>query len=683
MRGLLESPRTVLFLTVAILLGLDVARSVYARVGFAKPYAVWDPPGSYARIGWPPGRDTPPSASLGARVFAQRCAVCHGPEGKGNGPAAPSLQPRPRDLTAAELKYRTTAAGTPPSATDILRTVREGLAASAMPYFKDVLGEEEQRAVVAHVRSLMGASGPDEPAVPIQPRVQPDAASLRRGEALYALSCASCHGDDLRGGGAYEDRPGSRVRARDLTAPWSFRGGSAPEQMWLRLTSGMAPGPMPSYEPALSGSERWDLVNFVASRARPAPWERGGRLAGPGQSADRLLRGDYLVRAEMCGLCHTQIDRTGIYREEGYFLAGGMRVGAAPHGPFVSRNLTSDVETGIGAQTEAQIANTIRNGRRPDRTLDPWGMPWWVLHAFTEEDALAIATRLKALEPVKNRVPDPLSPGFVESVARKLASPLPAAIPVGLSYADGNYADPQARPGATRAAPAEALVWAQRLVLAAGVGLYAVARWRGRARAERPDRGRGRRVAGALGWVVVAAAALFLWLVSRLPEIIPAPQLAQGFLAPIPTPAAVVSGTPEQGALAVRGRYLYTVTSCFFCHGPDGAGGQKVSWKPFGTLWTRNISSDRETGIGAWSDAEVARAIRSGVSRNGRALHWQGMTWDLLSNLDEEDVRAVIAYLRTLPPVKKAIPTPRPPAPDDCDVYTFFLRGALGEAGCR
>lgn len=84
----------------------------------------------------------------------------------------------------------------------------------------------------------------------------------------------------------------------------------------------------------------------------------------------------------------------------------------------------------------------------------------------------------------------------------------------------------------------------------------------------------------------------------------------------------------------------------------------------------------------AAGDAQVARAIRSGMSSDGRQLHWQGMTWDLLSNLDEEDVRAVIAYLRTLPPVRKAVPSARPPAPDDCEVYTFFLRGR-SSPGCR
>ncbi len=91
-----------------------------------------------------------------------------------------------------------------------------------------------------------------------------------------------------------------------------------------------------------------------------------------------------------------------------------------------------------------------------------------------------------------------------------------------------------------------------------------------------------------------------------------------------------------------------------------------------GTLWTRNVTSDRETGIGGWNDAQIARAIRSGVRRDGHMLHWQGMTWDHASNLDEEDIRALIAYLRVLPPVRTQIPTDRGPAPDDCEVYTFW-----------
>ena len=88
------------------------------------------------------------------------------------------------------------------------------------------------------------------------------------------------------------------------------------------------------------------------------------------------------------------------------------------------------------------------------------------------------------------------------------------------------------------------------------------------------------------------------------------------------------------------------------------------------------------TGIGGWSDAQIARAIRAGVSRDGRALHWQGMTWDHASNWDEEDVRALVVYLRSLPPVRHAIPAPRPPAPDDCVVYSFWVKRSA-VPGCR
>ncbi len=96
----------------------------------------------------------------------------------------------------------------------------------------------------------------------------------------------------------------------------------------------------------------------------------------------------------------------------------------------------------------------------------------------------------------------------------------------------------------------------------------------------------------------------------------------------------------------------------------------------------RNITPDPDTGLGRWSDAEIARAIRSGVSRDGYQLHWQGMIWDHASNWDEEDVRALIAYLRMLPPVKKKILADRPPASDDCEVCTFWTSESHA-AGCQ
>jgi hypothetical protein len=58
------------------------------------------------------------------------------------------------------------------------------------------------------------------------------------------------------------------------------------------------------------------------------------------------------------------------------------------------------------------------------------------------------------------------------------------------------------------------------------------------------------------------------------------------------------------------------------------------------------------------------------------------MTWDQLSNLEEEDLRAIIAYLRVLPPISLTVPLPRPPAADDCETYTFYLDRS-DQPGCR
>jgi mono/diheme cytochrome c family protein len=659
----------VVVVAVLALAALDVGRSVWARVGFAQPRSRWRPdPTEFAGIAWPPGADSKPGLPLGERVYRQHCQVCHGPDGRGNGPAAPSMVPRPRDFTQGQFKYISTLDGTAPADADLLRTVRDGLHASAMPYFSDLLSDEELRAVVAHVRTLAPPAELAAP-IPVPPRPLADAASLERGRDLYGQNCAACHGADGRAQKPYNDQGGRQVAARDLTAPWTFRRGGDPEQIWLRITTGITPGAMPSFADALTPGERWDLVNYVVSLARTPPWEPGGKLLGPGHEADPVKRGGYLAHYEMCSLCHTQIDATGIYRENGFFLGGGMLVGAWPHPNFISRNLTSDLETGLGAQSVEQVARTIRDGRRFDRVLDPWGMPWFFLHALAEDDARAIATYLKTMPPVSHFVPTPLEYGFVETLVGKLSTPLPAAIPLALTFADGDFAD-AATPSWSRDWPQRALKTAQLIVLVLALIAVALARPRPR-----------RWFRALLLGVGAVFLALLAWLIVSLPQVIPPEQLSQGVIGSLPL--LDTSTMPShQAALVERGAYLFKTASCLFCHGNDASGGNKISWKPFGTLYTRNISSDRDSGIGGWGDAQVARAIRSGISRDGRQLHWQGMTWDLFSNLDEEDVRAVIAYLRTLPPVRKAVPSARPPAPDDCEVYTFFLRGS-STPGCR
>jgi mono/diheme cytochrome c family protein len=172
------------------------------------------------------------------RLYVRWCATCHGPDGRGNGPAAPSLIPRPRDFTRGLFKYKSTPAGEPPTDDDLARVVANGLRASAMPYFRDLLTADEIREIVRYVKTLspVFANAVPKP-VPIPPRVPPDAARLARGRALYAdLGCDRCHGADGRRAKAARRQGISGRDARPHGAV-DVRWRQRPHQVWLRLTT--------------------------------------------------------------------------------------------------------------------------------------------------------------------------------------------------------------------------------------------------------------------------------------------------------------------------------------------------------------------------------------------------------------------------------------------------------------
>jgi mono/diheme cytochrome c family protein len=121
-----------------------------------------------------------------------------------------------------------------------------------------------------------------------------------------------------------------------------------------------------------------------------------------------------------------------------------------------------------------------------------------------------------------------------------------------------------------------------------------------------------------------------------------------------------------------RGEYLaHHVAACLDCHsqrdmtkysgpvipGTEGGGGFAFTEKigiP-GTVYGRNITPDPETGIGTWTDDEVLRAVTQGISKNGDSL-FPLMPYVSFNRMAKEDLLSIIAYIRTLKPIKNAVP---------------------------
>jgi mono/diheme cytochrome c family protein len=123
----------------------------------------------------------------------------------------------------------------------------------------------------------------------------------------------------------------------------------------------------------------------------------------------------------------------------------------------------------------------------------------------------------------------------------------------------------------------------------------------------------------------------------------------------------------DPAALVTRGDYLVnTIMTCGNCHTPHGPGGEDMS-KAFsgGLSWDEppfkvtapNITPDKETGLGNWTDAQIKTLLRTGKRPNGVQIA-EVMPTSFYGIITERDLNAIVAYLRTLKPIKNTVPAP-------------------------
>jgi len=133
--------------------------------------------------------------------------------------------------------------------------------------------------------------------------------------------------------------------------------------------------------------------------------------------------------------------------------------------------------------------------------------------------------------------------------------------------------------------------------------------------------------------------------------------------APAAAPAdAAAPAAPPVDPLVTKGEYLARAGNCFSCHtrhdGEPYAGGLafQTPYSFLGEIHSTNITPDPETGIGTWTEAQFIRAMHSGIAADGRRL-FPAFPYTAFTLVSEDDLKAIYAFLKTIPPVKYTPPS--------------------------
>ena len=156
--------------------------------------------------------------------------------------------------------------------------------------------------------------------------------------------------------------------------------------------------------------------------------------------------------------------------------------------------------------------------------------------------------------------------------------------------------------------------------------------------------------------------------------------------APKPEPGRY---TPLDRDAIDRGEYLVEVLGCGSCHTDGSFDGAPDMTRPLagsntGIAWTSplevefpgivyppNITPDEKTGVGAWSDRQLADAIRAGIGRHG-GRRIVTMPWQGYARITDDDVDAIVTYLRSIKPIRNRVPGPVEPGKKARYPFVYF-----------
>ena len=156
--------------------------------------------------------------------------------------------------------------------------------------------------------------------------------------------------------------------------------------------------------------------------------------------------------------------------------------------------------------------------------------------------------------------------------------------------------------------------------------------------------------------------------------------------------AAVTRAASPITPVITRGKYLVTIMDCGGCHTPGAlrgkpdparllagsdvgfAGPPPPGAATGGVVYPPNLTPDKDTGLGKWTDEQIIRAVRFGQRPDGRALS-PAMPWPAYSALTDADARALVAYLRSIPAVAFRAPGNVAPGETPTAAYLKLVEG--------
>jgi DMSO reductase family type II enzyme heme b subunit len=210
------------------------------------------------------------------------CAGCHGVDGKGAGPAAGTMLPRPRDFTTGLYEIRSTPSGALPTDEDLMHVIDVGMPGTAMPGWSGTLSQSARRELVQYLKTFSPAFE-REPSEVVELGGEPGESEegLTEGREVFdKVQCWKCHGRAGRGDGesapTLEDDQGRPIRAADLSENWNFNGGGTTEDIMRRLMTGLNGTPMPANVDLIDGGvvtleQLWRLAQYVRSLSPEKP----------------------------------------------------------------------------------------------------------------------------------------------------------------------------------------------------------------------------------------------------------------------------------------------------------------------------------------------------------------------------------------------------------------------------